>query len=106
VDAGRPPGRVFARHGVEGSPTSCPVNGLPTRLLRERKRQWRRKPFRCHRTTVSGLTIRRELDHFGGAEPRTVGRYGTSAAALSGVSKLLTVVSRRRFQVPSHDESE
>ena len=45
--------------------TSCPVTGLPTRLLRDRKRQYRRKPFRCHRTTVSGFTIRRGFDHFG-----------------------------------------
>jgi hypothetical protein len=45
--------------------TSCPVTGLPRGLLRDRKRQYRRNPFRCHRTTVSGLTIRRGFDHFG-----------------------------------------
>ena len=37
------------------------VVGLPTVLLRERRRQYRRKPCRCHPTTVSGLTIRSDL---------------------------------------------
>jgi hypothetical protein len=41
------------------------VVGLPTVLLRERKRQYRRKPCPCHPTTVSGLTIRSGLDQFG-----------------------------------------
>jgi hypothetical protein len=45
--------------------TSRAVTGLPTILLRDRKRQYRRKPFRCQRTTVSGFTIRRGFDHFG-----------------------------------------
>jgi hypothetical protein len=38
--------------------TSRAVNGLPTSLLRDRKRQYKRKPFRYQRTTVSGFTIR------------------------------------------------
>jgi hypothetical protein len=41
------------------------VVGLPTVLLRERKRQYRRKPCRCHSTTVSGLTIRSDLAQCG-----------------------------------------
>jgi hypothetical protein len=41
------------------------VIGLPTDLLRDRKRQYKRNPFRCQRTTVSGFTIRRAFDHFG-----------------------------------------
>jgi hypothetical protein len=44
--------------------TSAAVTGLPTTLLRDRKCQYRRKPFRCQRTTVSGFTIRRGFDHF------------------------------------------
>jgi hypothetical protein len=43
--------------------TSRAVNGLPTSLLRDRKRQYKGKPFRCQRTTVSGFTIRSGLDH-------------------------------------------
>src|SRR6202171_4134794 len=41
------------------------VVGLPTVLLRERKRQYRRKPCRCHPATVSGLTIRSDLAQCG-----------------------------------------
>jgi hypothetical protein len=41
------------------------VKGLPTSLLRDRRRQYKRKPFRCQRTTVSGFTIRSGLDQFG-----------------------------------------
>jgi hypothetical protein len=50
--------------------TSRAVNGLPTSLLRDRKRQYKRKPFRCQRTTVSGFTIRSDLDQFGHSRRR------------------------------------
>jgi len=45
--------------------TSRAVIGLPTSLLRDRKRQYKRKPFRCQRTTVSGFTISSGLRQFG-----------------------------------------
>jgi hypothetical protein len=44
--------------------TSRAMNGLPACSLRDRKRQYRRKPLRCQRAMLSGLTIRRGFGHF------------------------------------------
>jgi hypothetical protein len=84
------------------------VNGLPTSLLRERRRQYKRKPFRCQRTTVPGFTIRSALDLFGDSlrsvtqntrskwrkRARLVQRFKTITCCLKG------------FQAPAHDATE
>ena len=61
MDARCTPSGVFVRHRPDYGPNIADVVGLPAVLLRERKRQYRRKPCRCHPTTVSGLTIRSDL---------------------------------------------
>src|SRR5262249_41692809 len=54
VDAGRAPQRVVLAHAADQITDLCADLGSPGR--RDRQRQRRLKPLRCHWTTVSGLT--------------------------------------------------
>jgi hypothetical protein len=65
MDAKGSPGRGSGSPWCGWKLASCAATGLPTTLLRDRKRQYRRKPSRCQRTAVSGFTIRSGFDHLG-----------------------------------------
>ena len=82
MDPGCSPGWILSNHATNQITISASTAGRPPRLLRDFQRQYLRKPSRCHRTTVSGLTMINDSRHRGHNRCSSIQRMRSGARSL------------------------